>query len=442
MRPTPQTDTIRKVALLQFPNKTMAALMKMDKNLLEQSVTTWNQCLRLIRTLNQPQPIITTELQDCVYELLSGMTQFNQHYETWIEIQKQQLCGLYFDLEMQIRTTQNHPDLVVHQISKGVQQLQQDVHQMVLFIDPHHGASFMAKKIDLFNAQWDTMRWVVKPGIERARDIWLNYASTGRIQLPSIPWASIGFHQVDEAISDNHSLKLAAAEATLTALVKKLDETIPDSIIAEFNNQVDHYKSLTDAAEQRSYFNHIIQRMCTTLVSTIREHASTIDYQSQWSKLQMLFHVGANETLRFALKFIFYYGDELAQFQLKHVLERQPALAQKKAIHLEQQFFKKRPITHTHQWIADYLKRTTPTQYYPTFGRKLLAATMLDTCLADAPPSVENLPEILRLDTTRLTRFHDQFNAAIARFILRAINTLFCITTETWRLTKTLGSAI
>ena len=119
----------------------------------------------LIKTLNQPQPIITTELQDCVYELLSGMTQFNQHYETWIETQKQQLCGLYFDLEMQIRTTQNHPDLVVHQISKGVQQLQQDVHQMVLFIDPHHGESFMAKKIDLFNAQWDTMKWVVNPAL-------------------------------------------------------------------------------------------------------------------------------------------------------------------------------------------------------------------------------------------------------------------------------------
>ena len=112
----------------------MAAFMTMDKNLLEQSVTTWNQCLRLIRTLNLPQPIITTELQDQVYELLADMREFSQQYEVWIAQQKQQLCGLYFDLEMQIRTTQNHPDLVVHQISKGVQQLQQDVHQMVLLL--------------------------------------------------------------------------------------------------------------------------------------------------------------------------------------------------------------------------------------------------------------------------------------------------------------------
>ena len=283
----------------------------------------------------------------------------------------------------------------------------------------------MTKRIDLFNEQWETMKWVVKPGIERARDLWLTYASTGKIQLPSIPWASIGFHQVDEAISDNHSLKLAAAEATLTALVKKLDETLPDAIIAEFNHQVDHYKNLTDAAEQRSYFNHIIQNMCTTLVSTMRAHAPTINFKSQWSKLQTLFHVRANETLRFALKFIFYYGDELAQFQLKHVLERQPALAQKKAIHMEQQFFAKRPISHTHQWISDYLKQTTPTQYYPTFGRKLLAATMLDIGLSDDPPLVENLPDILRLDTTRLTQFHDQFNGAIARFILEQSTNYF-----------------
>ena len=108
----------------------MAALMKMDKNLLEQSVSTWNQCLRLIKTLNQPQPIITTELQDCVYELLSGMTQFNQHYETWIETQKQQLCGCILIWKCKFEPPK--PSRLGGS-SKQVQQLQ-DVHQMYFLL--------------------------------------------------------------------------------------------------------------------------------------------------------------------------------------------------------------------------------------------------------------------------------------------------------------------
>ena len=75
----------------------------------------------------------------------------------------------------------------------------------------------MTKRIDLFNEQWETMKW---KRIERARDLWLTYASTGKIQrsILGVDWVSPS----DD--TDNHSLKLAAAEATLTALAK-MDET-------------------------------------------------------------------------------------------------------------------------------------------------------------------------------------------------------------------------